>query len=226
MTRGIKYKNDGSGWFNESKRHSLARQGIKTGRKLNLSIAQMSHQKPKVSGRVRKFGHLHTFGVIVRPDTDTDKDGLTNEFDCKPFDKDLQGRVHDFFTSLINHHAKTEPLGTMTRKGQIDNAKRELKQVGTVQHLKDWWKKYHSLFLALGIIAVTSVAIELTGGIGVLMLSAETGETAIVGGSEIARILAGFRSVGTKLPITEAQKDKVIQFETWVAEKIVERIPR
>jgi len=66
------------GWFKESKRHSLASQGIKTGRKTQ----QQSNASLIASLRKKK------------PFKDFDGDGVVNRFDCNPVDASKQGQQH------------------------------------------------------------------------------------------------------------------------------------
>jgi vacuolar-type H+-ATPase subunit I/STV1 len=63
-----------TGWFSESKRHSLASQGIKTGRKT---------QRESYASEIAKLKR-------DKPFVDTDKDGVVNRFDCDPLNKNKQ----------------------------------------------------------------------------------------------------------------------------------------
>ena len=67
----MKKYNANSGWFNESERHSLARQGVKTGRRQirEQIIEKYSSGKSLTRSEASILGHLHTkaFGKKIVP---------------------------------------------------------------------------------------------------------------------------------------------------------------
>ena len=82
MVKRYNSKGNGKGWKGESKRHSLARRGIKTGQKLSPRIKAMLKKNPKLKNKT--FKQLQKKGVFLKYQGDVDSDGVKNIKDCRP----------------------------------------------------------------------------------------------------------------------------------------------
>jgi len=108
-----KYKNLGSGWHNESSRHSLARRGYKTISGLENNL-------------IRKY-----------PNLDFDNDGLKNKDDCEPFNDKEQGKVHDFLNralDILKDKHKDDP----EKIKEIEEARKDIGKISTKEKFKEW----------------------------------------------------------------------------------------
>jgi len=104
----------GKGWKGESKRHSLARQGIKTGQKISPRVKAMLKKNPKLKNKTYK--QLQKSGVFLKAKGDVDGDKVLNSKDCRPLNpkmhKDERVKEIEFDPSV------EEPTKTQTFVGK------------------------------------------------------------------------------------------------------------
>lgn len=120
-----KYKKLGSGWHNESARHSLARRGYNTlsGMENNL---------------VRKY-----------PNLDFDNDGLKNKDDCEPFNDKEQGKIHDFLNKALDI-LKDKNLKDPEKIAKIEEARKEIGKITTKEKFKEWIRNHKKTLAIAG----------------------------------------------------------------------------
>ena len=138
------------GWHGESRRHSLARRGIKTAQKLNKKDFVVS-KRTNVRGQVMTLNPfvVKTFttdGKIIHErisnskfwDKDTDKDGKIDKTDCDPFNAKKQDKKRKSrkFDPRLNEFYDEEFEEV---KEQFGDQTEELKEI-------DWkiWKKLNA----------------------------------------------------------------------------------
>jgi hypothetical protein len=193
-------------WRNESKRHSLARQGVRTGRRLR-DIATSTRD---ISQRTKDISDFHVF---LEPDKDTDQDGLINIHDCNPFSAEEQGKIHDFLETVFSRAKRHEKVDD----AHVDEAIRESKRISSPSGLKNWWDKYgKKIAEAIGIAGLIVFVPELLGGAGAVIMTAEG--TEIVGGTLAGQVARGIASF-SKLPLKKEHFDKFVNFEVHLLDK-------
>lgn len=147
-------------WHGESQRHSLSAQGIRTGTKVMLLAA------------------------VLEPNKDTDRDGLSNRYDCKPLSKEEQGKIHDFFDKLFHKKELEHPESAE----KIVAAREESRRISTFQSLKSFVRRHREVLILLGLTGLIFAVTTATGSAGQLMMNVRTGEIVRVGGTALGRL--------------------------------------
>lgn len=166
-----KYKR--SGWFNESHRHSLARQGIKTGRSSYAKKNTINEDIEKVSREARRIRLKKAIGlqpVVIS----------YSKIDYSMMSK-LQAFLHKKFNKAVEKqpkHVQEHPI--------VVKARHDIEKVTTWDKFKAWAKKYNTTITLLGLGALAGV-LAVEAGVPTLMMNMSTGEIVSVGGTLIGR---------------------------------------
>lgn len=193
-----------SGWYGESHRHSLARNGIKTGRKdyirggladyvplshfnkkqLEKGIkVEMEHtNNPKIAREIAT-DHLQEFPLyytnLAKMEAGMKKDMKVDysRIDFSMMNK-VQAFLHKKFNKAVPEHLEDDPA--------IIKAREDIENIDHPSKIKEWFKR-HKLVLELIGLGSASLIIGNVAGVPTLMQNTTTGEIVSVGGTLIGR---------------------------------------
>jgi hypothetical protein len=189
----------GMGWYNESRRHSLARQGVKTGRKqkeyipggLSQGLPDSMFDKRQIQKGIKvELEHTKDRNIAK----EIAKDHLTESPKYYDFLEDmekkmsvsyskidysmmnkLQSFLHDKFTKAVDKSPQHSD------NPDVIKAKEDIKNVTNWSKFKSWLNKHKKTLTYLGLGG--AIGIAAMSGQPTLMMNTATGEIVAVGGT-------------------------------------------
>ncbi len=103
------------------------------------------------------FTQLKKNKIFLKPTGDADKDNVKNKFDCRPLNKNQQGKIHQAIRDVKND--KNIKKLTPSQRKTINKALKDSEKIKTHKDLGDWIDKYGDVMNVAVSVGVTAAAI-------------------------------------------------------------------